>query len=424
MTPAERQALQTDLAWTGHYNGIINGEVSDRLIVAIKAFQKDHGGKQTGVLNPQERSVLAAAARKSRGNAGWKTVTDAGTGVRLGLPARLVPQQSSDGNGTKWSSSTGTIQILLTRRKDANLTTASLADHERKEPAGRKIEYSAVKPDFFVLSGTQGLKKFYVRGQVRGSEARILTILYDQATEGTMEPVVIAMSSAFDPFPVDGGPPPRKTVEYGTGVAVSSDGAIVTDRDVADGCQSTVVAGHGNADKIAEDKDHGLALLRIYGARGLRPIALDGGAAKGSLDLVGIADPQNQGGGSAVSRVKASVTPAGSGGEFALCACARAGFFGRGGARYERKIRRPCAVEAGGRCRAFGFDARRAGRARTSRGCAGISEGEQRDARERSVRRESVRGACHLRAEIGRHACCSVSHGPAVEISDVIPEAA
>ncbi len=328
MTPAERQGLQTDLAWTGHYNGIINAEVSDRLIAAIKAFQKDHGGKQTGVLDPQERSVLTAAARKSRGNAGWKTVTDAGTGVRLGLPAKLVPQQSSDGNGTKWSSPTGTIQVLLTRRKDANLTTASLADHERKEPAGRKIEYTAVKPDFFVLSGTQGLKKFYVRGQVHGSEARILTILYDQATEGTMEPVVIAMSSAFNPFPVYGGPPPRKTVEYGTGVPVSSDGAIVTDRDLADGCQSTVVAGFGNADKIAEDKDHGLALLRIYGARGLRPIALDGGAAKSSLDLVGIADPQNQGGGSAVSRVKASITQAGSGGESAVSPAPALGFSG------------------------------------------------------------------------------------------------
>ena len=327
MAQADRQAIQSDLAWTGHYNGLINGEVSDRMIAAIKAFQKDHGGKQTGVLNPQERSVLAAAARKSQGNVGWKTVTDAGTGVRLGLPAKLVPQQSTDGNGTKWSSSTGSIQILLTRRKDANLTTAKLADLERKEPAGRKIEYSAVKPDFFVLSGTQGLKKFYLRGQFRGSEARILTILYDQATEGTMEPVVIAMSSAFNPFPA-GGPPPRKTVEYGTGVIVSSDGAIVTDRDLTDGCQSIIVADHGNADKVATDDERGLTLLRIYGAQGLKPLALDGGAAKGEFDLVGIADPQNQGGGSAVSRVKAAVTQSGSGSEPALSPAPGLGFSG------------------------------------------------------------------------------------------------
>jgi peptidoglycan hydrolase-like protein with peptidoglycan-binding domain len=328
MAQADRQAIQSDLAWTGHYNGLINGEVSDRMIAAIKAFQKDHGGKQTGVLNPQERSVLAAAARKSQGNVGWKIVTDAGTGVRIGLPAKLVPQQSTDGNGTKWSSSTGTIQILLTRRKDASLTTAKLADLERKQPAGRKIDYSAVKPDFFVLSGTQSLKKFYVRGQFHGSEARILTILYDQATEGTMERVVIAMSSAFNPFPA-GGPPPRKTVEYGTGVIVSNDGAIVTDRELTDGCQSVIIANHGHADKIATDDERGLALLRIYGAQGLKPIALDGGGtAKGDLELVGIADPQNQGGGGAMSRVKATVAQSGSGGEPALSPAPGLGFSG------------------------------------------------------------------------------------------------
>jgi peptidoglycan hydrolase-like protein with peptidoglycan-binding domain len=319
MAQAERQAIQSDLAWVGHYNGAINGEVSDRMVAAIKAFQKDSGGKQTGVLNPQERGALAEGAKKRQDNVGWKVVFDAGTGVRLGVPTKLVPQQSSDANGAKWSSSTGTIQVQMTRRKQANPTTAKLAEQEKKEPAGRRIDYSAVKPDFFVLSGMQGLKKFYLRGQIRGDEVRILTILYDQATEGTMEPVVVAMSSAFTPFPNGAqaaGPPPRKGVEYGTGIVVSDDGAIVTDRGVVDGCLSIVVAGFGNADRIAEDKDHDLALLRIYGARGLKPLALNGGAAKSSVELTGIVDPQNQGGGAAVSSVKAqaggdaSLTPA------------------------------------------------------------------------------------------------------------------
>jgi hypothetical protein len=138
--------------------------------------------------------------------------------------------------------------------------------------------------------------------------------------------VTIAMSSAFDPFPAD-GTPPRKAVEYGTGVVVSSDGAIVTDGDLADGCRSIVVAGHGNADKTASDKDHGLALLRIYGVHGLKPITLDGGGAKGSLELVGIADPQNQGGGSAASRVKASIAQ-GGGSEPALSPAPALGFSG------------------------------------------------------------------------------------------------
>ncbi len=331
MAQAERQAIQSDLAWTGHYNGTINGEVSDRMVAAIKAYQKDRGAKQTGVLNPQERGTLADTAKRLQDNVGWKTVTDAGSGVRLGLPTKLVPQQSSDASGAKWSSSTGTIQIQLARRKEANPTTAKLAEQEKKEPAGRKVDYSAVKPDFFVLSGIQGLKKFYARGQFKDSEVRILTILYDQATEGTMEPVVIAMSSAFNPFPTGvqaSGPPPRKTVEYGTGIVVGEDGAVVTDRQIVDGCMSIVIAGYGNADRAAEDKEHELALLRIYGARGLKPLGLGNGAAKSGVELTGIADPQSQGGAAAVSGVKSLITPVGSGNDLALTPAPGLGFSG------------------------------------------------------------------------------------------------
>jgi hypothetical protein len=331
MAQGERLALQSDLAWVGQYNGAITGEVSDRMVGAIKEFQKGRGGKETGVLNPQERSALADIAKRRRDNAGWKIVTDAGTGVQLGIPGRLVPQQTSDANGTKWSSPTGTIQVLLTRRKETNPTTARLADREKKEPAGRTVDYTVVKPDFFVLSGLQGLKKFYLRGAFKGDEVRILTILYDQATENTVEPVVIAMSSAFNPFPSgnqSAGSQPRKTVEYGTGVVVSEDGAVVTDRQITDECIAITIAGLGNADRVAEDKDHDLALLRVYGAHGLKPMNIAGSATKSALDLTGIADPQSQGGGAAASSVKASVASIGGNGDLALSPAPGLGFSG------------------------------------------------------------------------------------------------
>ena len=92
MAQAERLAIQSDLAWVGQYNGAISGEVSERMVAAIKEFQKERGGKQTGVLNPQERSVLAETARRRQENVGWKIVNDPGTGVRLGVPTKLVPQ--------------------------------------------------------------------------------------------------------------------------------------------------------------------------------------------------------------------------------------------------------------------------------------------------------------------------------------------
>ncbi|MBH5369202.1 serine protease [Bradyrhizobium glycinis] len=310
MAKAERLALQSDLAWAGQYNGAITGDVSDRMVNAIKEYQKAKGGKPTGVLNPQERAGLAETARKKQESVGWKIVTEPTSGARLGIPGKLVPQQASDANGSKWTSPTGTVQVILSRRKETNPTSAKLAELE-KEPSGRKVDYTVVKPDFFVLSGLQGLKKFYVRGTFKGDEVRTMTILYDQATENIVEPVVIAMSSAFNAFPSGplAGPPPRKTVEYGTGLVVSEDGAIVTDRLVTDGCLAITIAGHGSADRLAEDKEHDLALLHVYGARGLKPLSLAGGTAKTNVDVVGIADPQSQGGAAAVSSLKAALAP-------------------------------------------------------------------------------------------------------------------
>jgi len=327
MPQAERQAIQSDLAWVGEYNGAITGDVSERMVEAIKEYQKLSGGKPTGVLNQKERGVLAETAKRRQDNAGWKIVIDSATGARLGVPTKLVPQQTSDAAGTRWSSPNGTIQILLSRRKEAGPTTAKLAEREKKEPAGRTVDYTVVKPDFFVLSGLQGLKKFYVRGSFQGDEVRILTILYDQATENIVEPVVIAMSSAFNPFPVNAGPPSRKTVEYGTAVVASEDGAIVADRQITDGCFAIVIAGFGHADRLAEDKDHDLALLRVYGARGLKPLAIAApNQSRRNLEITGIADPQNQAGGKAASTMRAMLTPIG--GDLALSPAPALGFSG------------------------------------------------------------------------------------------------
>ncbi|MBV8924699.1 MAG: peptidoglycan-binding protein [Bradyrhizobium sp.] len=329
MAQGERLALQSDLAWVGEYNGAITGEVSERMVAAIREYQKAKGSKQTGVLNPQERSALAETARRRQENAGWKLVTDIVTGARLGIPTKLVPQQTSDASGTRWTSPTGTIQVLLGRRKEANPTSARLADEEKKDPPGRRIDYTVIKPDFFVLSGMQGLKKFYLRGSFKGDEVRVMTILYDQATENTVEPVVIAMSSAFNAFPVAmPGPSPRKTVEYSTGTVVTEDGAILADREATDGCMAITVQGLGHADRLAEDRERGLALLHIYGAHSLKPLGLSDGAVKTSVDLIGIADPQNQGGGAAVTSLKAQVTQVGTGADLALAPAPAVGFSG------------------------------------------------------------------------------------------------
>jgi peptidoglycan hydrolase-like protein with peptidoglycan-binding domain len=320
MTAAERMAIQSDLIWTGDYNGLITVDLGDRAIAAVKAFQKRYGGRDTGVLSVAERQTLAQEAKPKQEAAGWRLVDDTATGVWLGLPTRLVPRTATVGTGSRWQSARGEIQIDTFRITGSGTTLASVFDKLKKEPATRKVEYSVLRGDAAVLSGLQGLKKFYVRVQFKDNEVRGVTILYDQALEGTMDPVTVAMSNAFVPFP-DGtitgllppGPPPKRKVDYGSGVVVTTTGHILTDRQVTEACRSITVASPaatlGHAEVVATDKAGDLALIRIFGVSDWTPVSLGDGLPS-SATLIGIADPQLQGGGRAVTAVTAQLAAA------------------------------------------------------------------------------------------------------------------
>jgi putative peptidoglycan binding protein len=307
---AERLAIQSDLIWTGDYNGVVGAEFGDRAIAAVQAFQKRNGGKDTGILNPEERAKLAQAARTRQEQAGWRIVDDPATGARLGIPQKLAPQAAKAATGSHWQSVHGEVQVETFRVAAAGTTLAGVFEQQRKQPAERKVEYNVLRPDFFVLSGMQNLKKFYVRGQVKDNEVRGLTILYDQALEGTWDRIAVAMSSAFAAFPAQTASPAaasRRKVEYGTGLVVSPTGDIVTDGDLLAGCEFVVVPGFGHAERVAEEK--GLALLRLNGASHLASIALGNGGPPpaGDITFVGIADPQAQNGGTTVSIARGRV---------------------------------------------------------------------------------------------------------------------
>src|SRR5262249_22568292 len=115
---------------------------------------------------------------------------------------------------------------------------------------------------------------------------------------------------------------------YSTGLIVTEDGAILADREATDGWQGVLIQGVGRAELVGDDKERGLALLHIYGVSELKPLNLAGGAAKAGVDIVGIADPQNQDGGAAVTVVRAQVTGIGTGGDLALSPAPAIGFHG------------------------------------------------------------------------------------------------
>ncbi len=307
----ERIAMQSDLVWAGHYSGPINGEFSEQLVNAVKAFQKHNKTKQTGVLNPHERAALIALVRPLQEQVGWQIIHDTTTGARLGLPMKLVPKAVPGQAGNLWSSAQGQVRIETFRIAGPGATLSDVFERQKTEPSERKIEHQALQADSFSLVGTQGLKKLHVRAFARNGEIRGITILYDQAMDGAMDQLVAPMKSSFQPFmnsmpAAKDGAMARRKVEYGSGIVVSSTGHIVTDLQVVDGCDIVRIPNLGHAERLAENTDNNLALLRVYGAEDLVPLALLGEAPKGSeLMLVGIADPQSQAGSAAISTTNA-----------------------------------------------------------------------------------------------------------------------
>ena len=306
LSDSERLKIQSALLWSGDYTGSIGGE--DPFLSAVKNFQKRAKTKVTGILTPTERTNLLTAAKSHEDEYGWTIVTDPSTGVRLGLPAKLVTQVREAARGTRYSSAHGEVQIETFRIKTAELKPAALFDQEKKEPSTRKVESSVLRDDSFFITGMQGLKKFSVRAYARDGEIRGFTLLFDQMMETIVEPVTAAMVSAFAPFPERSSPfaAMAKSVEYGNGLIVSDRGHIITDRKLAAGCQVIVAEGIGDADRVADDKDGGLALLRVYGPHKVSPLVLSATTFnKGNVTLVGIPDPKEQNGARKLTEIKA-----------------------------------------------------------------------------------------------------------------------
>ena len=310
MTNAERIAIQSDLMWTGYYDGLVDGDIGDRSIAAVRSYQKRSNAKDTGILNPQERAQLAALSKSQQDQVGWRLVTDSATGVRLGVPAKLVPQATRRKDSARWSSASGDIRIETFRVSDPDTTLASVAAKQRTE-ADRKVDYDVQRPEFFVLSGDQGPKKFYLRAHGRGEEVRGVTIIYDPAKEELMRMIVVAISNSFVPFSGSSatatGNMARRKVEYSTGLVVSAAGDVLAGRDATDGCHVIRIGSLGPAERTADEARSGLALLRVRGAGRVHVAPLAAGAVSsgGALTLVGIADPREQDGGDAIT------TPAG-----------------------------------------------------------------------------------------------------------------
>lgn len=197
---AERRAIQNDLIWTGDFNGVAGGEHGKRTHDAILAYERRAKAAADGILSPAERAGLRQAADAARLELRFAPVTDPATGIRIGLPATLLPQRVAVQNGMVYRRADGQVSLQLSKLPPAQSFTA-LFDELRQDGPGRKVTYRLQRPDWFVVSGEEGGRKFYTRLAQGPDGIRGYTFRYPAAQAASLDRIMIAIANTFEPFP-------------------------------------------------------------------------------------------------------------------------------------------------------------------------------------------------------------------------------
>lgn len=201
---AERKAIQNDLIWSGDFNGVAGGEFGRRTYDALIAFER-RGGVADGILNPTERQALKAAADAARARVQFTVATDAATGISIGLPRAILTERVAVDQGVVYRRKDGQATLQLSDYP-RNQTLAELWERLNRDGPGRKVTYRLQRPDWFVLSGEEGTRKFYTRIAQGAAGLRGYTFRYPAAEAAAMDRLMIAMANTFEPFPGAVGP--------------------------------------------------------------------------------------------------------------------------------------------------------------------------------------------------------------------------
>ena len=214
LSPETRALIQDALIWSGHYDGQADGTIGSEEIRAIQRFQKEIGNRPTGVLSREEAEQLAARAREARQAVGYTSYTDAETGLTIGLPLRLAPFAGRIDRGSRFASPDRRIEIELFRFRPGEQSLRDLFRRIETARPGRRITYARRGRDGFVISGTEGSQRFYMRARETNDGIAAFAVGYDASAEQTMEPVIAAMSSSFaNPAVLTAAAPPASARE-------------------------------------------------------------------------------------------------------------------------------------------------------------------------------------------------------------------
>lgn len=298
--------FQLFLTSAGHWPAVPNLTFSRRLFQATKEYQLERGEMPTGVLTGvQVRHMLQSASSVLTGW-GMRWIPHPTRGRSLWVPMGLGLQAQRTERGADIQEARKRFKLSFNFVPGATVRETYEAIRREMRASRDTIDYEALRPDFFVLSVSQGRYKRYVRyhtdgGGILGFDmswssdeapifgSRLVTIVsgsfaasmngtpYPSVPRGNYpwdnEPAVAklptpppAPAPAATPVPAE---PTKKSVSSGSGFFVSRDGHLITNAHVVADCGTIAARPDGAllvpAQVVARDTTNDLAVLKIAG---------------------------------------------------------------------------------------------------------------------------------------------------------------
>ncbi|SEC48820.1 Putative peptidoglycan binding domain-containing protein [Rhizobiales bacterium GAS191] len=281
---ADRKAIQDALVWTGDYAGIADGTFGRGTLAAIKAYQARTKAKPDGILAPAALTALKVEGAKVRQAAGFAPADDPKSGVRIGVPLKLLDQRSPGRSGTIFKAKDNSAS-LETFTEDPTKTTLAEMFQRLITDHARHVTYKVLRPDFFVVTLEASGKRFFTRVASGPAGIRGFTFIYP--AQPGFDRYSVAIADSFAPFP-DASKTGTATSEIAVTTPVKPGGPALAPRPIAqlsaiavgprqvltaalpDGCTAPLVAG-GPAKVLRSDTALGLALLERSGPEAQTP---------------------------------------------------------------------------------------------------------------------------------------------------------
>lgn len=282
----DRVFIQLSLILTGHYNGLADGVFGKNTYGALVGFQQKIRRRSTGYLSPSEESTLRAEAARVYGILGFERHVDHATGLTLSIPQKIVGGGLPTKRGTRWGSSDGGVEIQTILMPNEEKSFQQLYSDFIAESRTRRIFYSTIHRDFFVVTGVNQGTPFYMRFEAGALSTRGFSVAWDPSVDTLGERVSIFLSSMMsagaDPmarYASRTDPPPNRSPRSeetpssrgkpgsGSGFVVSADGLVVTNNHVVDGCgELSIKQFPGSRVRlVAADEEMDLAMLQVSG---------------------------------------------------------------------------------------------------------------------------------------------------------------